>query len=102
LRPSNDIAQVKSRPNGNVALAREWNAVQAKQTDNNLRKFRAFYPFEPSVARWGLANGRWYRNGQLFGRSAANEMRCCDDCGVMILIESRVADHVKESPCKGS
>ena len=102
LRPSNDIAQVESRPNSNVALAGECNVVQAEQTDNNLSKFRAFDPCRPSVARWGLANCGGNRDGQLFDRSAANEMRCCYDCGVLILIENRVVDHVEESPSKGS
>ena len=50
---------------------------------------------------WGLANGGGNRNGQLFDRSAADEMCCCDDCGVLILIENRVADHVEERLSKG-
>jgi hypothetical protein len=100
--PSNDIAQVKGRPNGYVALTRECNLVQAKQADNSFREFRAFDPFEPSVTRWGLANGCGDRNGQLFDRSAADEVHCCDDCGVLILIENRVVDHVEKSRCKGS
>jgi hypothetical protein len=102
LMPSNDIAQVKGRPNGYVALTREQNLVQAKQADNSFREFRAFDPCRLSVAPWGLANGSGNRDGELFGRSAADEIRCCDDCGVLILVEGRVADHVGECPSKRS
>jgi hypothetical protein len=99
---SNDITQLQSRPDGDVALAGECTVVHAKEAFGGFREFTAFETSRPSAVSRGLPNGSGNRNGQLLDGGAANEMCCGNECGILILIENRVGGHAEQRFCKGS